>query len=248
MGSDEFDMGHATEHGPVLVDGEPPLVVDATAAALRGHGLDARVVGGAPSSSGAASPVSLVLLVPAGAEAACRGLVRAGRSGLPWGAIVDGLGPATGDTLTEGGASWVLAADTGLTAVVEALGGVAAGADAAAGLPGTTAVRPEVLTAGSAARLATLTDPERLVLDAMADGRSLSETAARMDSTVATVRAHRRSVRAKLGVRSQLAAVALLIRQEAEDDTPELRGPRATHGSRGAAGLPRPGAPVPNMA
>lgn len=244
-------MGHATEHDPVLVDGEPPLVVDATAAALRGHGLDARVAGSESSATGPA-PVSLALLVPAGAEAVCRALATAGRTGLPWGAIVDGrtgaTGAATADTLVEGGASWVLAADTGLVAVVAALDRVASRAADPGDLPGSAVARAPALAAAPAARLATLTGHERLVLDAMADGRTLSETAARIDSTVATVRAHRRAVRTKLGVRSQLAAVALLIRQEAEDDVPELRGPRSSRGARGAASPPRPAAPVPNLA
>lgn len=236
-------MGHGWEHGMVLVDGEPPLVVDATAAALRGHGVDARV----GQEHGAPAARSLLLIVPAGAEALYRALAAVGRHRLPWGAIVDGRsdarGAATVDALREAGASWVLDADAGLPSVlaaVQALAtlGVPTDDDAPAAPP-----RAGVeVTTSPARRLASLTSEERTVLEAMAGGRSLGETAEATGSTVSTVRAHRRSVRTKLGVRSHLAAVALLVRQQAED------APYRGRTTSGPAGSVRPGAPVAHLA
>lgn len=227
-------MGHGWEHGLVLVDGEPTLVVDATAAALRGYGVDART----GQEDDGQQARSLLLLVPAGAEALCRALDTVGRHRLPWGAIVDGRadarGAATGDALGEAGASWVLDADAGLPSVLAALATTAEVSPPAR-------VRAPV-TASPARRLASLTTEERAVLEAMAGGRSVGETADVIGSTVATVRAHRRSVRRKLGVRSQLAAVALLIRQQTEDAP--YRGRSAT----GPAASVRPGAPVAHLA
>ncbi len=227
-------MGHETKHGAVLVDGEPALVVDATAAALRGHGYDACTLeeGQDPACC------SLLLLVPAGAEAVYRAVDLAGRRRLPWGAVVDGRADprraATVDALGEAGAAWVLDADAGLPSVLEALTSLESVDEA----PPVPVLEPS----SPAGRLATLTAEERAVLDAMAGGRSLDETAEAMGSTVATVRAHRRSVRRKLRVRSQLAAVALLFRLEAED------GPYAPRAVSGPTGSPRPGAAVPHLA
>lgn len=236
-------MGHGWEQGLVLVDGEPTLVVDATAAALRGHGVDARV----GQEDGAPAPRSLLLIVPAGAEALCRALDTVGRHRLPWGAIVDGRadarGAATVDALGEAGASWVLDADTGLPSVLAALAALEVPTDATAPSPAAAPPRAGVATTTSPARrLASLTPEERTVLEAMAGGRSLGETAEATGSTVATVRAHRRSVRTKLGVRSHLAAVALLVRQQAED------APYRGRTTSGPAGPVRPGAPVAHLA
>ena len=60
------------------------------------------------------------------------------------------------------------------------------------------------------ARFADLTPRESLVLGALADGRSAEEIAARHYVALATVRSQIRSVLQKLGVRSQLAAVAVV--------------------------------------
>ncbi len=242
-------MGHGWEHGLVLVDGEPTLVVDATAAALRGHGVDARV----GQEDGAPAAGSLLLIVPAGAEALCRALDTVGRHRLPWGAIVDGRSDArvaaTVDLLGEAGASWVLDADAGLPSVlaaVQTLAALGVPTDAAAPAAPPRADAPTragvAVTTSPARRLASLTSEERTVLEAMAGGRSLGETAEATGSTVSTVRAHRRSVRTKLGVRSHLAAVALLVRQQAED------APYRGRTTSGPAGPVRPGAPVAHLA
>ncbi|VXC06737.1 helix-turn-helix transcriptional regulator [Nocardioides sp. AX2bis] len=236
------DMGHSWRYGPVLVDGEPTLVVDATAAALQGHGVDAR----AGQEDDAPAARSLLLLVPVGAEALCRALDVVGRHRLPWGAIVDGRadarGAATVDALGEAGASWVLDADAGLPTVLDALAALTASAAPADPARTGAPVLRRAVTTSPARRLASLTTEERAVLEAMAGGRSLGETAHAIGSTVATVRAHRRAVRVKLGVRSQLAAVALLIRQQAED------GPYRGRATSGPAASVRPGAPVPHLA
>ncbi len=230
----------------MLVDGEPALVVDATAAALRGHGLDVRtpLEEGSPEDPAARS---LLLLVPAGAEAVYRAVDTAGRLGLPWAAIVDGRAgsrsAATADALAEAGAAWVLDADAGLPSVLAAMDGLEEVAAGAVGDPPEDPPRATTTsTTPPARRLASLSHQERAVLEAMADGRSVGETADDLGSTIATVRANRRSVRAKLGARSHLAAVALLLRQEAED------APVRDRAASGPVGSARPGAPVPHLA
>lgn len=131
-------MEHGSRRISVRVEGAPRLVVDATTAALRGHGLDAWTSRqGATVEATGRGPepeaLALVLLLPAGAEAVWRALAVAGDAGLPWGAVVDGRGDsryaATADALLQSGASWVLSADASLDAVVAAVGGaVGAGA------------------------------------------------------------------------------------------------------------------------
>lgn len=61
-------------------------------------------------------------------------------------------------------------------------------------------------------RLAWLSDRERVVLLHMMDGLSAEQIAAADYVTVATVRSQIRSILLKLGVTSQLAAVALAYR------------------------------------
>jgi len=57
-----------------------------------------------------------------------------------------------------------------------------------------------------------LTEREAAVLAAIVDGANADEIAARMTVAVSTVRSHIRSILDKLGVNSQLAAVALARR------------------------------------
>jgi DNA-binding CsgD family transcriptional regulator len=56
---------------------------------------------------------------------------------------------------------------------------------------------------------ATLTDQERRVLEALADGHSAGETGRRLYISVATVRTHRTSLLRKLGARNAPQAVAI---------------------------------------
>jgi DNA-binding CsgD family transcriptional regulator len=58
-------------------------------------------------------------------------------------------------------------------------------------------------------RLDSLTDRERQVLTLLAGGRTPKEIAKRQGTAVGTVRNQIKAIRAKLGVQSQLAAVAL---------------------------------------
>ncbi|MGO3814080.1 MAG: response regulator transcription factor, partial [Cellulosimicrobium funkei] len=60
--------------------------------------------------------------------------------------------------------------------------------------------------------VASLTGRETEVLEHLAGGRSVAEIAAALVLSVATVRAHVRSILGKLGVSSQLAASAALAR------------------------------------
>lgn len=60
------------------------------------------------------------------------------------------------------------------------------------------------------ARLAKLTMRERVVLEGMAEGISVPQQAVVLDVAETTVRSHVKSILRKLGVRSQLAAVAVV--------------------------------------
>lgn len=242
-------MSASTMEGTVLVDGEPALVVDATVAALRGRGITAQTRGvGAP---GAPAARLLVLLVPAGEEAAWRAARMAAASRVPWVAIVDGRSRATQDALVEAGAAWVLPAEAGLDAVVTAISQVGRRPSGPTGSPATPA---DTTTVG--ARLASLSQGERAVLDAMADGRSVAETALLLGQSPTTVRAHRRAVRTKLGVRSPLAAVSLLFHHQDADHRDAWGAPGSTVPSSSLPPVtrrsaerhePRPGA-LPNLA
>ncbi len=244
-------MEHGSRRISVRVEGAPRLVVDATTAALRGHGLDAWTGRqGATGETTGREPereaLALVLLVPAGAEAVWRALVVAGDAGLPWGAVVDGRGDsryaATADALLQSGASWVLSADAGLEAVVAAVdGSVGADATPACGVASHDLDDPDLVAFTPASMLASLSADERVVLDAMAHGRSVGDTASRLGTTAEVVDAHRQSLQLKLGSRSQVAAVALLLLQETDD---VVSGRRPTGG---APGRSHPGARVQNL-
>lgn len=60
------------------------------------------------------------------------------------------------------------------------------------------------------ARLARLTARERAVLEGMAEGISVHDQAALLDVAETTIRSHVKAILRKLGVRSQLAAVAIV--------------------------------------
>lgn len=75
-----------------------------------------------------------------------------------------------------------------------------------------TAAPPPVCSAEEAARVATLTVREAQILDALMTGASAAEVADLLVVSLPTVRTHIRSILSKLGVSSQLAAVALACR------------------------------------
>jgi DNA-binding NarL/FixJ family response regulator len=83
------------------------------------------------------------------------------------------------------------------------------------------------------ARLARLTPREQAVLDGMRAGGTVAELAALLDVREATVRTHVRAILRKLGVRSQLAAVA--VAQELESPLLAAAAPVALPRRQGAA-------------
>ncbi len=75
--------------------------------------------------------------------------------------------------------------------------------------------------------LATLSPQQRRVLDLLATGRGVTEVAHVMGVTRGTVRSHVKALRAKLGARSQLEAVAMLHQTRGEPAGTDLvPGPR----------------------
>lgn len=72
-----------------------------------------------------------------------------------------------------------------------------------------SAERPLRVRRDARTRMRQLTPAERRVLDLLAGGRRVPEIAADLVVSVTTVRAHVRALHSKLGVTSQLAAVAL---------------------------------------
>ncbi|MFC5728825.1 MULTISPECIES: helix-turn-helix transcriptional regulator [Nocardioides] len=73
------------------------------------------------------------------------------------------------------------------------------------------------LEAAASAHLRTLTRREREILELLASGLTVPQIAELNDSSPSTVRTQIRSVLRKLGVHSQLAAVALLVRAEGRE-------------------------------
>lgn len=123
----------------------------------------------------------------------------------------DGPGPAWG-ALLEAGAGAVMSSERTLDEVAEAIVGVAHGdrlvdttteAGVLALWHAVARERREALD-----RLRTLTPREHAVLELLGDGQSVRTIAASSDLTEATVRSQVKSVLHKLGVRSQLRAVA----------------------------------------
>ncbi len=82
-------------------------------------------------------------------------------------------------------------------------------------------------------RIETLSPQQRRVLELLASGRQVSEVGALMGVTRGTVRSHVKALRAKLGVRSQLEAVAMLHEAYAPGigETPVPRPRRASTGA-----------------
>ncbi|MGA2013641.1 MAG: response regulator transcription factor [Solirubrobacteraceae bacterium] len=82
----------------------------------------------------------------------------------------------------------------------------------------------ELLTlSGPSARIVALTPREREVLGLLAEGRSGPEIAQRLVVSVATVRTHIGNATVKLGARTRVEAVALLVRADERGD--QVAGP-----------------------
>ncbi|WP_244931719.1 response regulator transcription factor [Nocardioides sp. W7] len=209
-------------HLAVLVASDQPLVADAVHTALISQGLEAFAT---PVSRGPISPSqtarllqldSTVLLVISDLSRSSRlegvrtmiddlklpAVVLSGTEGdVEWGAVL------------ESGASVVLPESATLDEVVRALRGAVRGAllvpprrrqELVDEWRRTVQERYEL-----AARLASLSPREREVLRMLYLGESVQEIAERTGVAVATVRSHVRSVLRKLGVSSQLSAVAV---------------------------------------
>lgn len=196
----------ATEvgHADAPVAPEPPAPVDPVPGAVLWLGL-----AGTPRSR----------------ERVLSGVVSSNR---PWVAVVEGLDLDQRADLLGLGASEVLPGDAGLDAVARCI------EEAANQLPHGPAPTGVILHRRVAAalsgchgspddgaareRLATLTPREREVLELLGAGRPVGQIAQTLGSSPATVRSQVRAVRRKLGVHSQLAAVAALRGSELTRD------------------------------
>lgn len=157
-----------------------------------------------------------------------RALAAVVSSNRPWVGVVEGLDLDQRADLLGLGACEVLPGDAGLDAVATSL--EKASHEQPAGPAPTGAVlRRRVVAAlsgyqGAASdgaaleRLDSLTPREREVLELLGAGRPVRQIAQTLGSSPATVRSQVRSVRRKLGVHSQLAAVAALRGGDAARD------------------------------
>lgn len=89
--------------------------------------------------------------------------------------------------------------------------------------------------------VASLSPQQRRVLELLAAGHRVREVAVMMGVTVGTVRSHVKALRAKLGARTQLEAVAMLRRA---DEVPELGDEGAAPSAESAPVLPHPRRPL----
>lgn len=211
----------------VLVDDQP--LFRAGVAAVVDAQVDLRVVGEAGTGAEAvelldrieADVVLLDIRMPDldGAEAARRLLSpeRAARRPVPLRIIVlttFGLDERARAAIDVGAAGFLLkdASPEFLVAAIRAVhaGSAVAAAGDLAALVG-SAQGPDAPPAPPAA-LATLSDRERLVFDAAAEGLSNAEIAARLYLSESTVKTHVSNVLAKLGVRDRVQLVVLAHR------------------------------------
>lgn len=194
----------------VVVVSDQPLIAETVAAALVSRGVDASV--GSWPAPGAPADVGLALVESERADlvAVVRTLVD-GSDGTRWIVLTAApRGPLWGAAL-ETGATLVLPRTASLEETVGAVGAVARGmhmraADKAALTEAWDLVRTE--QEGLVEAMASLTARERDVLELLYEGMAVPEVAEELGLTVATVRHHVRSMLRKLGVSSQLAAVA----------------------------------------
>ncbi len=211
---------------PVWVVGRPAMVVEVGVGALVRRGVDARVwSGGAPPCDGVALLIHHDHDLPE-----LWSLVEEVLSlGRPWVALVGSFGVDAVWALQGVGASTVLRADAGLDAVCAAVAAVPSTAPApsstvpppSSALPVAPAVAASLSTVRPpwvpdldepAGRLSRLTPREHEVLTGLGEGRSVQMIARSLGSSPSTVRTQVASVLRKLGVGSQLAAVAALHR------------------------------------
>ena len=214
------------------------LIGQTVGTALRSRGVDVHVASRGPDPSGSSVVVVIDDLVDADDVRRVVGLLRStdgpllvltGRPrGRYWGALV------------SAGACSILPSAVSLDELVEALAVIQYG-----GRVLSPTECDELLESwqefvrrqdDARDRLARLTPREQAVLDGMRAGGTVAELAGLLDVREATVRTHVRAILRKLGVRSQLAAVAVaqelespLLAAEAPVTIPRRHGAAAAH-------------------
>lgn len=206
----------------VRLESPLPLISQAVAQALRSRGVD--VVGPhrgreRPSTEeDPATPLLLIVDEPTTSADVRRALGRVSRHPGKVLALTGRSGGRFADALIASGAVAVMPDTASLDEVVSALERIAEGRDLVE-----DQVRRQRIHAWKTFlrdmrecrdRLATLSPRERTVLRALAAGASVSVIATRLDVAETTVRSQVKSVLRKLGVQSQLAAVALVRQME----------------------------------
>ena len=205
----------------VAVGSEQLLVGQAVRAALTGQGITARVVDWRSSVPDDRPALQLARLRPDAGLMLCRDDLSPRLAQVQWlfaqhpvrWVVVTGEGPgAVWGALVEAGAGAVMSASAHLDDVIDALHHLSAGdrlvdgATEAELLALWADVPPE--RRETMARLRTLTPREHAVLEQLASGRSVHVIADSWQVAEATVRSQVKSLLRKLGVTSQLRAVA----------------------------------------
>lgn len=207
----------AAPRDPPSVRLETPLALlaQAVGTALRSHGVNVEIGSGRRSDGGRDASQVLVVLDDLVTVAAVRRvlalvgsangpvLVLTGRDrGHYWGALV------------AAGATSIMSSAASLDEVVSALEVIHAGEELQ-----TRDERDELLAQWdlfvrqqreAITRLASLTARERAVLEGMTDGIAVPDQAELLEVAQTTIRSHVKAILRKLGVRSQIAAVALV--------------------------------------
>lgn len=196
----------------VVVLSDQALIADAVAAALVEAGVEAFSVGDRAwqasvvrAHKGLAASVGIALLEVEATEAvaAARRLM-AGEPALSWIVLTGAPEGRLWEDMVRAGAARVMERTTGLGTLLAAIQEVDDEATRPAPANPAEATRAE----RSDPSFADLTTAEREVLEGLYAGQGVAEIAAARGVTVATARHQVRAILRKMGVRSQLAAVA----------------------------------------
>ena len=214
----------------VAVTSDQSLVAEAVRAALASRGLDAYVLAW-PASAGRVQArvpaprresdtgppqAALMLCDLEPSSRLCDARDLAARLPVPWLVLTPVAGGPLWGALLEAGVAGVLPSSTSLDAVVLILRDVMEGSEVMADDERRALVRAW-RTAQSeeeqlVVRMRSLTPRERTVLTLLHSGDSVRTIAESLEVSEATVRSHVKAVLSKLGVSSQLAAVAAVGR------------------------------------
>lgn len=215
-------MGSAAPAGAVVILSRLLLISQAVGAALRGRGIDAETESWTASVRRATHDLTesdVVLLFDdlegRGPVLATQELIAVSSArflvlthsaeGPPWGALL------------ASGAAGLMPTDSTLDEVDVALRLVREGGDLVSGVRRSRLERAWFRWLAEdddvRARLAGLSPRQRQILERLADGSRVCEIATELGLGETTVRSHIKSIRRKLDVRSQLAAVAMMHRQ-----------------------------------